>query len=257
VAIKKAAPEGLSALGAAGVKQAAQLSNTATTPNPATSTTSTSASPPASLAQQVAHEHALAKEHAETALTHAIRCGELLLAGKRRVGHGAWLPWLEQCGVNERQAQRYVKLYKERDLLKLKSDACVGFTVRAALKAIAKPKPRTSEAPRQQPEHQLAAAVAKLKLLQPKIPPAGHLQVWRFDQREVWVLPSTIVGYFHFALIATLADGSAQVDATSRPMRGDALLKHLVSLFSISDSSAARPCPRLERNPWLEAADAA
>ena len=62
------------------------------------------------LAVQIRKEHAAAIQHADKAIEHAKRAGELLLEVKGQLPHGGFLPWLdEHLNVSRRQAQRYMR----------------------------------------------------------------------------------------------------------------------------------------------------
>lgn len=62
-----------------------------------------------SIAAAINAEHGLACKHAETAVEHARRAGQLLLQAKSTLGHGKFLPWVAStCTVSQRQAQRYM-----------------------------------------------------------------------------------------------------------------------------------------------------
>ena len=91
------------------------------------------------LAQAITREHGLANQAFKTALHHAIKAGELLKEAKAKVGHGAWLPWLqENCHVSERTAQGYMRLAREFPKLDSeKAQRVADLPLRAALKEIA------------------------------------------------------------------------------------------------------------------------
>src|ERR1700676_1273701 len=55
-----------------------------------------------------AHERAMSA--AESAITEAIQCGELLIQAKRRCGHGRFQKWIEEkCGFSYRSAHAYMR----------------------------------------------------------------------------------------------------------------------------------------------------
>jgi hypothetical protein len=69
------------------------------------------------LAAAIKKEHKASTVAVRRSLTHAIRCGELLLEAKSQIkeqyGHGHWLPWLKKyCAIPERTAQHYMRLAK-------------------------------------------------------------------------------------------------------------------------------------------------
>ena len=68
----------------------------------------------APLADDINREHAEAERAFRGGLEHAIRAGELLLEAKASVGHGDWLPWVEQnCDFSTRLAQKYMRVARE------------------------------------------------------------------------------------------------------------------------------------------------
>jgi hypothetical protein len=69
------------------------------------------------LAARITKRHKASLIGVRRSLTHAIRCGELLLQAKAHIkeqyGHGHWLPWLKKsCAIPERTAQLYMRLAK-------------------------------------------------------------------------------------------------------------------------------------------------
>ena len=70
----------------------------------------------------------------------AIAVGEYLIEAKAKVPHGQWLRWLkDNCKLEERTIQRYIKLAEGRATLLLKSDTLSDLTMTAALQLIDKP----------------------------------------------------------------------------------------------------------------------
>ena len=66
------------------------------------------------LAASANREHLACEAAYGTAIEHAFRAGEHLLAAKAQVAHGAWLPWLEaNFGASERTAQGYMQIARE------------------------------------------------------------------------------------------------------------------------------------------------
>jgi Protein of unknown function (DUF3102) len=65
----------------------------------------------------------------------------MLLEKKEAMGHGEWLPWLtENFEGSERHAQRYIKLYSERDKLLANPTRVSDLSLRGALEEIAAPR---------------------------------------------------------------------------------------------------------------------
>src|SRR5262245_32261201 len=69
------------------------------------------------LADEVRQAHAAAKTALSEAEGHMADAGDRLNEAKALVGHGGWLPWLEECGIPVRTAQRYMRLARERAML--------------------------------------------------------------------------------------------------------------------------------------------
>lgn len=88
--------------------------------------TATTQSPElATMAQQIRVEHKAAQDHADQAIHHAKRAGDLLLKVKAELAHGEFLPWVDaNLEVSRRQAQRYMGAAqgKPTSARKLKSD---------------------------------------------------------------------------------------------------------------------------------------
>jgi len=89
-------------------------------------------------AAPIRQAHKAAVKSSRESLLHAKHCGLLLIAAKKELEHGQWLPWLEtQCKIQERTAQRYMKLAGGWDLLKkAKTDNVSDLSIGEALKAI-------------------------------------------------------------------------------------------------------------------------
>jgi hypothetical protein len=67
------------------------------------------------LAIEINTAHDIAIEAAREVIRWSMKAGDLLMEAKGRLAHGEFGPWLrENCKVGERQAQRYMKLARER-----------------------------------------------------------------------------------------------------------------------------------------------
>lgn len=96
----------------------------------------------AALASQINAEHTAAAAAFVTGIDRARACGELLLHAKRLCAHGQWLPWLERnCpGVGNRQAQKYMRLARNWEKLKLaNANSGAHLPINAALAELAAP----------------------------------------------------------------------------------------------------------------------
>jgi hypothetical protein len=86
------------------------------------------------LAREINTEHGHVEAYKRNTIQHAIRCGELLLEMKRRVGHGNWLAWVqEHFEASERTARNYMEIAKSAAVADLGDDS----TMRSALRALA------------------------------------------------------------------------------------------------------------------------
>jgi hypothetical protein len=66
-------------------------------------------------ADEINTEHELAKRSAEDAVAHAVRCGELLMAQKRRCGHGNFVAWVkEHCCFSHDTANIYMRTARKK-----------------------------------------------------------------------------------------------------------------------------------------------
>jgi hypothetical protein len=76
----------------------------------------------ANFADEINSRHNKIVAHGEAAVAEAIRIGELLVANKKAVRHGAWLKWLEKNIVfSDQTARNYIWIYENRDDPKFKS----------------------------------------------------------------------------------------------------------------------------------------
>jgi hypothetical protein len=92
------------------------------------------------LAAQINEAHKLAREHAESAIEHAFRAGELLIESKSKLAHGKWLPWMrENVKFSERTAQSYMRLASSQHSILKSVGEGENFSVRRALEHIKRP----------------------------------------------------------------------------------------------------------------------
>jgi hypothetical protein len=94
------------------------------------------------IAEAVRTEHAAAAADFQSAVGHAIRCGEHLTEAKAQVPHGGWGEWLaEHCPFSQRTAQGYMRLAAAED-----AQALAHLGIEGALKQLAAPGPAEGEA---------------------------------------------------------------------------------------------------------------
>jgi DUF3102 family protein len=99
------------------------------------------------IAREINTEHRRVETHKRNTIQHAIRCGELLLEVKRRVGHGNWLAWVaEHFEASERTARNYMEIAKSAAVADLSDDA----TMRSALRTLASRSQSDEETKREQ-----------------------------------------------------------------------------------------------------------
>lgn len=64
------------------------------------------------LAAEARQSHADCLHHARRSTESALAAGALLVEAKALCAHGAWAGWLEETGIPERSAQRYMRLHR-------------------------------------------------------------------------------------------------------------------------------------------------
>jgi hypothetical protein len=89
------------------------------------------------------------------AIADIVECGRLFLEAKREVGHGNWLPLLEQAGISEDRAERYMKIAKVHDEDPANSAALRNLSQSQALAWISE----THRAAKQIPQEHRATAI--------------------------------------------------------------------------------------------------
>jgi hypothetical protein len=103
------------------------------------------------LVREINAEHGHVETYKHNTIQHAIRCGQLLLEMKQRVGHGNWLAWVqEHFEASERTARNYMEVAKSAAVADLQDDT----TMRSALRTLAsrsqsketKPEPKHTQA---------------------------------------------------------------------------------------------------------------
>lgn len=117
--------------------------------------------PLADLAAQIKAEHlAFVK-----GFMHALKCGDLLLEAKAKIGHGQWLTWLkDDCGgISERMAQRYMRAAEHRrEIENLNPTSMSDLTLTEALKLIGHKDEPTGPP---DPQEWIEGAIAKAHLV--------------------------------------------------------------------------------------------
>lgn len=120
---------------------------------------------PVPTAKDINDEHKLAKRYAEDAVAHAIRCGELLVAMKKKLGHGDFGPWVEKhCEFTLRHAQRYMEATR-------KSDSRVAF---GSLRQLLGVEPKPTKTREKTPTAKVIAEVLPPTTRPPDVPQPAH-----------------------------------------------------------------------------------
>lgn len=98
---------------------------------------------PADLATSINRLHESAVAKARGAVEDARQAGEMLLAVKAQLPHGAFGTWLaDNINFTERTAQRYMAVAENWEVIAAKTDTVSDLTLRGALQAIPKrPRP--------------------------------------------------------------------------------------------------------------------
>lgn len=95
------------------------------------------------LAADIRREYEQAEAAFETAVQHAVRCGELLIEAKAQAKHGEWLPWLkENFPASTRTAQGYMRLAARAE----DAQGLAHLGIEGALRQLAAPAPEPSTA---------------------------------------------------------------------------------------------------------------
>ena len=90
--------------------------------------------------EEITSLHDLAMKESQSAVSRAIRIGELLTEQKAELQHGEWIPWVEEnlpFGID--QAGNYMRVYRNQD--KLNSEPV--RNLKEAVQMLATPKPKT------------------------------------------------------------------------------------------------------------------
>jgi hypothetical protein len=195
------------------------------------------------LAAGIIAAHQAAHLAAQTALRDAAECGRLLIEAKALVGHGNWLPWLEQnTTVSARQSQKYMRVAQRWDELEAKTNQSSHLTLSEAVKLLADPKDEPADEPvlldeyleaeRPLLEGEIEIAVADVRFrreLYPRI--AVNQAAIRRYAKHLRDLPPIEVNQHHeiidgfFRLEAHKAAGAATIRATVTEVAND--LEHL------------------------------
>jgi hypothetical protein len=94
-----------------------------------------------SIATEVRALHGAVRDHFRTTLNYARQAGDLLLVARKVVADGRWEKWLrDECQIDERNAQRYMRVARHWTEIEAQSDDSSLLSIDGALKLIAKPR---------------------------------------------------------------------------------------------------------------------
>lgn len=88
------------------------------------------------LADNLADIEAKIAHHARRSIEYYAKSGELLYAAKLKVGHGAWLPFLQRVGISQPSAHRRIRLAEYFEALPDKDQHGEAWTLVSANRAI-------------------------------------------------------------------------------------------------------------------------
>jgi hypothetical protein len=166
------------------------------------------------LATEINQEHAAFESVLRAGMAHALRCGDLLMAAKKLVAHGGWLPWLAaNCTVSERTAQAYIRVARHRAELEEKSATGVAdLSFREGLRLLAEPT--------QADESWQDEAKPDSKY----IPPEGFILRGWHNRTEITIAPYQQQPGYCFVMRLDdhdPPDGGGIVEGTKRPVRNN------------------------------------
>ncbi len=166
------------------------------------------------LAREINTEHGHVETYKHNTIQHAIRCGELLLEMKQRVGHGNWLTWVEEhFQASERTARNYMEIAKSAAVADLHDDT----TMRSVLRALA------SRSQSKEPKDELAS----------KMPANGRVPIGDGEQHisgaEVVEAPRAGLGKTHQRTWASVPARLSTIKRVFSEAAGDQLDDHSAS----------------------------
>jgi hypothetical protein len=93
------------------------------------------------LTERINAKYREVEDLARSTVEAGIELGKMLVEKKEALGHGEWLPWLrENFEGSERHAQRFMRLYSERDRLLSNATRVSDLSLSGALEALATPR---------------------------------------------------------------------------------------------------------------------
>lgn len=156
----------------------------------------------------IMRENGCAIRTAKTAVDHAIRCGEMLIAAKAKVPHGGWESWVTtETEISLRTASRYMQsAVKSATLADLDPD----LVIAEALEMIATPETSPVSVKKAKPPRPAATVTMEAEVMEP--PPSITLEPEHDDAAlrladEHGVTPAEVIqaGKFHKASVRLLA----------------------------------------------------
>jgi len=165
-------------------------------------------------ADAINREHRMARASAESAVQHAMRCGELLAAKKAELPHGEFQAWIEaNCEFTWRTAQRYMAATK--------CDTHVAF--QSLTKLLASGKRRKEPAVNRALTHDSGGAADSPLWAGDDVswlPRSGETAITG-DMHVVW--ESEFPGYFHYVHLYEDDFGAGGIHGSVRPIAAAAV----------------------------------
>jgi hypothetical protein len=196
---------------------------------------------------------------AKSSLEKGIRVGEKLIAVRDSLKHGEWLPWLKiNAPFSDRTARNYIRLYENREQLKLETVSDLSGAYR-----LLSPPIETAE---RIPQSESPPLVDILDEITPRgfLPESGGLKGVRRNgdgtEDEVYLVQDSREPKFYYIVtaIADKVNGGWNMTATGKPVRDGCIVIALglegLKLFQFQWEE--QPTWRMSFNPWMYASEA-
>src|SRR5207248_10165394 len=91
------------------------------------------------LAKRINAEHQAAERAYQTAIGHALKCGDALIVAKSRLPHGEWMRWLnESCpAISDWTARVYMQVARHREEIEAKLAGSANLRIERAIELTA------------------------------------------------------------------------------------------------------------------------
>jgi hypothetical protein len=190
--------------------------------------------------------HTKQQEHARQTIEAALEIGRLLSETRPTLKHGEWLKWTEQLPFSDRTARNYIRVYENRDRLKLETVS----NLKEAYQLLTEPKaaPKRLAAPPTEDIEEGRFIPA---------PEHGISFQWQHHDntsRELWIMPSDHESYYWVTEVTCFENETATVEGNRRPFKIDAELMKVLANQAGLPATAARvefEAEPMSYNRWL------